>query len=194
MDSERRAAIWRPLEGHDLIGTKAPPWRDIEWIQGGPLDLGELNRDGKAVLVRFWLTGCPYCRRTAPALRSLWRRYRDDGLVVVGLHHPKSMEARQRALVERTMHDLGYDFPVGLDNSWRTVRAYGVGSVFRNFTSVSFLIDQEGIIRFVHDGGEFHDGGGGGHERCNAAMAALVSTIEEVIGSPRGDTGAVPSR
>ncbi|MFQ5351896.1 MAG: TlpA disulfide reductase family protein, partial [Candidatus Binatia bacterium] len=93
VDSERRAAIWRPLEGHDLIGTKAPPWRDIEWIQGGPLDLGELNRDGKAVLVRFWLTGCPYCRRTAPALRSLWRRYRDDGLVVVGLHHPKSMEA-----------------------------------------------------------------------------------------------------
>jgi hypothetical protein len=59
--------------------------------------------------------------------------------------------------------------------------AYGQGTVFRRFSSMSFLLDRAGRIRFVHPGGEFHEGGGSGHEECNAAYAALVRTIERLL-------------
>jgi peroxiredoxin len=170
---------WSPREGKELVGTPAPEWRDIRWVQGGPLSLAKLR--GKVVLLRFWLTDCPYCQRTAPALRQLYERYRDQGLVVVGLHHPKSEEARDVDRVARAARDLGFTFPVGIDDGWVTVRAYGVGTHFHRFTSVSFLIDASGVIRFVHDGGEFHEGGGPDHRECNAAYEALEASLRMLL-------------
>ncbi|MCI0656261.1 MAG: redoxin domain-containing protein [Acidobacteria bacterium] len=171
--------VWRPLEGRDLLGTSAPEWKGIRWIQGGPLSPSDLR--GKVVLLRFWLLDCPYCEKTAPTLREFWSKYRDQGLVVVGLHHPKSEEARDPALVIRVARNLGFDFPIGQDEAWTTLRAYGVGSHFKRFTSVSFLIDRHGVIRFVHDGGEYHRGGGRDHRECNAAYEALDATIQELL-------------
>lgn len=174
-------AAWTPNEGRDLIGTRAPEWRGIRWIQGGPLSLADLR--GKVVLLRFWLTDCPYCARTAPALRDLFERYRGRGLVVVGIHHPKSRGAREPSKVEEAAGELGMAFPIGQDNDWRTIRAYGVGTHFQRFTSVSFLIDASGTIRFVHDGGEFHGGGGADHRECNEAFEALESEIGKLLSS-----------
>jgi len=171
--------VWLPLEGRELLGTSAPEWKGIRWIQGGPLDLSALR--GKVVLLRFWLIDCPYCEKTAPALRELWSKYRAQGLVVVGLHHPKSEGAQDPAQVMRAARELGFDFPIGQDEAWTTLRAYGVGSHFKQFTSVSFLIDRNGIIRFVHDGGEYHRGGGPDHRECNAAYEALDASIQELL-------------
>lgn len=182
---ERPGPQWTPSEGASLIGTRAPDWRGIEWIQGGPLALSDLR--GKVVLLRFWLVGCPYCTRSAPALRVLSEKYLDRGLVVVGLHHPKSDAARDPDTVARAARALGFKFPIGLDNQWKSIRAYGVGDVFQRFTSVSFVIDRDGIIRFVHDGGEFHTGGGDEHRDCNSAYDALVTTIEESLSQDRDD-------
>ncbi|HMC83860.1 MAG TPA: redoxin domain-containing protein [Candidatus Polarisedimenticolia bacterium] len=173
------APEWVPREGRELLGTPAPEWRGIRWIQGGPLTLSGLR--GKVVLLRFWLMDCPFCVRTAPALRTFSERYQDQGLVVVGLHHPKSEEARDPTRVARAARDLGFDFPVGQDEDWTTVRAYGVGTHLRSFTSVSFLIDRSGIIRFVHDGGEYHPGGGPEHRECNAAYEALDAAIRRAL-------------
>ena len=180
-DGEPEASVgaWPPREGLELIGTPAPEWRGIEWIQGGPLSIESLK--GRAILLRFWLMDCPFCTNTAPALRELWEEYRGAGLVVVGLHHPKSEAARDPEQVTSAASDLGFSFPIGLDNDWLTIRSYGVGTELRRFTSVSFLIDRRGIIRFVHDGGEFHAGGGPGHEECNAAHGALRGVIEKVL-------------
>jgi thiol-disulfide isomerase/thioredoxin len=133
------------------------------------------------VLLRFWLIDCPYCVRTAPALRELAEQYRDDGLVVVGLHHPKSEPAKEADRVHRAARDLGFGFPIGQDLEWETVRSYGVGTRFQSYTSVSFLIDRDGIIRFVHDGGEYHRGGGPDHRECNAAFEALDAAILQAL-------------
>ena len=100
---------------------------------------------------------------------------------MVGLHHPKSEEALDPARVARAARGLGLDFPIGQDVEWTTVRAYGVGSHFERFTSVSFLIDRQGIIRFVHDGGEYHRGGGPDHRNCNAAYEALDAAIRKSL-------------
>lgn len=166
------AARWRPEEGRELIGTPAPEWRDLDWIQGGPLTLEDLR--GRAVLLRFWLVGCPYCRTSAPALVRLHEEFGDRGLTVVGLHHPKSEAAKDPDLVRRAAQHYGFDFPVALDNRWSTIRAYGVGSVFTRYTSVSFLIGPDGVIRWVHDGGAYAPGDG----EEGRAYEALVAAIE----------------
>jgi thiol-disulfide isomerase/thioredoxin len=174
---------WEPKEGKSLVGTRAPEWRGVEWLQGGPLTLSSLR--GKVVLVRFWLTDCALCAATAPSLRQLSERYRDRGLVVVGIHHPKSEQAKDPEVVAAAARAFGFGFPIGMDDEWQTVRAYGIGTTFKRFTSVSLLIDQQGIIRFVHDGGEFHAGGGAGHEACNAAFDSLVAVIETLCKNPQ---------
>jgi len=169
------AAPWAPAEGASLLGTRAPALRGLKWLQGGPLSLETLR--GKVVLIRFWTDGCPYCEKTAPALTSLDAKYRDKGLVVIGIHHPKEPSSDP----VKGIHALGLKFPVATDPDWQTVKAYGVGTTFTHFTSVSFLIDREGVIRFVHDGGEWHEGGGADHERCNQAFDALVATLKRLL-------------
>jgi peroxiredoxin len=173
------AAGWAPQEGQELLGTRAPQWRNLSWVQGGPLSLKRLR--GKLVLLRFWLHSCPYCQRTAPALRELWSRYGKRGLVVVGLHTPSSEETLGPQSVAGFARELGFEFPVAMDSEGSTLAAYGQGTVFRRFSSMSFLLDRAGRIRFVHPGGEFHEGGGSGHEECNAAYAAVVRTIERLL-------------
>jgi peroxiredoxin len=76
---------------------------------------------------------------------------------------------------------LGLTFPVAADNTWSTVQAYGVGTHFQRFTSISVLIDADGVIRFVHDGGEYHPGGGPEHRECNAAYATLEAAIAGLL-------------
>ena len=180
-------AGYTPTEGRELLGKPAPELVGIQWIQGGPLDLAALR--GKVVLVRFWLTGCPLCAATAPALRELDEHYRAQGLVVVGIHHPKSADVRDSAVVRRAVRGFGWAFPVGIDNDWKTVRAYGVGTHFRRFTSISVLFDRRGIIRFVHDGGEFHAGGGPDHRACNRAYEAVTQAVEQALGEGRPSAG-----
>jgi peroxiredoxin len=162
------------VEGATLIGKAAPEWKGLRWLQGGPLDLRGLR--GKPVLVRFWTDGCSYCSRSAPALRELWERYRERGLVVVGIHHPKAEASTTPAVIRRAAKALRLDFPIATDERWATVRAYGVGREFTRFTSVSFLIDQCGVIRFVHDGGTI--------AAEDAAYRVLVSAIEALLAAP----------
>lgn len=177
---------WLPAEGLDLIGRPAPEWDGIDWIQGGPLRLGSLR--GKVVLLRFWLTGCPYCTRTAPALNALDRRYRARGLVVVGLHHPKSAHTRQRDVVRAAARELEFEFPIGTDDGWTTLDHYWTGSSRRAFTSVTFLIDRGGVIRFVHDGGEFFPGPGS----AGNAYRAIEEMVERLLRQPVAGPSSPP--
>jgi peroxiredoxin len=168
-------ADWTPKEGAALVGTRAPELVGLRWLQGGPLSMAKLR--GKVVLVRFWTDGCQYCSSTAPSLRALDAAHRDDGLVVIGVHHPKEKASN----AEKAMRELGFTFPVATDPEWATVKSWGVGTTFKAFTSITFLVDRTGVIRFVHDGGEWHTGGGKGHEQCQAGYDALVATLEKVL-------------
>lgn len=181
MTTSASTGEWTPREGTELIGSAAPELEGIEWLSGGPVSLAKARDDGKVVLMRFWLTECPYCTATAPALNEMHERYGERGLTVVGIHHPKSERARDHELVRAAAGRMGFEFAVGIDDQWKTIRAYGVGTAFRNFTSVSFLIDKAGAIRWVHDGGEFHRGGGQDHQRCNAAFKSLLGELDSLL-------------
>ncbi len=169
----RRGAIWivgmavvwfsiattqaaAPIEGTELIGTRAPRWDVTAWINSKPLSLDELR--GSVVLVRWW-TGpeCPYCAASAPTLNTLHERYQAKGLVVIGFYHHKSPTPLTYRHVEQLVKRYRFQFPVAIDPEWQTLKRWWLDGHDRAWTSVSFLLDRQGIIRYIHPGGSYTD-------------------------------------
>ena len=138
-----------------LINTPAPDWAIDEWINSEPLSLAEL--DGKVILIRWWLETCPYCIASAPALNEFYEEYSDKGLVVIGMYHPKPF-GREVSLeeVREFVQAKEFEFPIAVDEDWSMLRKYWLDSHSRAFTSVSFIIDRKGFIRYIHPGGSYN--------------------------------------
>ena len=142
----------------DMIGEEAPEWSALSWINSDPLSLADLR--GKVVLIRWWLETCPYCEATAPSLNRFHTKYADQGLVVIGMYHPKpyGRKVSNREVGEYSQ-EKGFTFPVAIDEDWHTLNQYWFEQGGRDFTSVSFLIDRQGIIRYIHPGGSYNEDG-----------------------------------
>src|SRR5437868_12467326 len=70
----------------NVIGQPAPSWDELHWL-GTPQKLAALR--GKVVLIRWWSDECPLCKSTLPGLGRLYDEHQKEGLVVVGVYHPK---------------------------------------------------------------------------------------------------------
>jgi peroxiredoxin len=144
-------------EGAELIGKAAPGWDVAEWIGSTPIAFASLH--GKVVLVRWFMsTDCPYCSATAPALNALHADYHARGLAVVGMYHHKRPEPLDVDKVRGWVRDYGFQFPVAIDREWRTLRRWWLDGHDRRFTSVTFLLDRRGMIRYIHPGGTLAPG------------------------------------
>jgi len=172
-------------EAAGFIGKPAPEWTGLHWLRE-PKKLADLR--GRVVLVRWWTEGCPFCRVTAPVLKELHRDHKDDGLVVVGVYHPKP---RPRPVGKREVRaaaeELGFTFPIAVDADWRVLKRYWPKERGRSATSVSFLIDREGIIRWVHPGVEYHPSKDPEHAGCDAEYRDLKDAVSEVLGREGGE-------
>lgn len=141
-------------EGQELIGTPAPEWDLIHWTNAPPSSLASLK--GRVVLVRWWTAPhCTFCAESAPALNELNRLYRQGGLTVIGIYHHKSPAPLDPEQVESFARDFGFQFPVAIDPGWQTLKRWWLASLDRRWTSVSFLIDRQGIIQYIHPGGSY---------------------------------------
>ncbi len=177
-DAVTPAGVPASRGGVDRIGVVAPSLADAHWVVPPPTPLSDRVR-----LIRFWTDTCPFCRASAPALAELDRKYRDAGLSVVGIHHPKPRGTpSDDAAIAEVVRGWGWEFAVATDDDWSLLEAYWLSSGERDYTSVSFLIDRTGKIRFVHPGPEFHRDGPADHAQCRddyadleAAIAALLS-------------------
>ena len=141
-----------------LYGTKAKTWTAEHWINTTPLELTDLR--GKVVLVRWW-TGpyCPFCRASSAALNRWYEAYKDEGLVVVGFYHHKARSPLLVRDVETLAGKMGFTFPLAIDPNWTTLKRWWLDPVPEaRFTSVTFLLDHEGIIRHIHPGGQYVEG------------------------------------
>lgn len=159
----------------ELLGTKPPEWKLSNWLNSTPLTLEGLR--GNVVLVRWWTApGCPYCAATAPALNEFDQTYRDQGLQVIGVYHHKSAEPFDMEKVKQRTARYGLQFPVAVDDDWQTLKRWWLDHDDRAWTSVSFLLDRTGKIRFIHPGGQY--------EKGDADYERLKKKIEELIAEP----------
>ena len=170
--------------GKDRIGIAAPPFQFDGWLNSAPLTIEDLR--GQVVLVRWWTDTCPFCASSAPALRALHDEYSGKGLKVIGVFHPKDGrdDPLDVARVQRAIESRKFVFPVAIDWQWRTrtLKEWWLTGPKRPATSVTFLLDRAGTIRFVHPGMEYHDADGiEGHTMCVDDMANIRAAIERLI-------------
>jgi thiol-disulfide isomerase/thioredoxin len=125
---------FRPPAGVSEENRAAPPWR-VTLPDGRVLTSDSLQ--GKVVLVNFWATWCPYCRKEKPVIDAFWQDYRNKGFEVISISVDDTPEK-----IAAWMHDKGYAFMVAPTNA-------SVATAFGNVKSVptSFILDANGHIR-----------------------------------------------
>ena len=115
------------------------------WLNAEPLGRAALR--GHVVLVDFWTLTCINWLRTAPYVRAWARAYRDDGLVVIGVHTPEFSFEHEIARVRQATNERAIGYPVAVDND------YEIWSAFANhYWPALYFVDAEGIIRDHHFG------------------------------------------
>jgi thiol-disulfide isomerase/thioredoxin len=116
-----------------------------EWINPPPLTAEGLR--GKVVLVQFWTYSCVNWIRTLPYVRAWAEKYRDQGLVVIGVHSPEFGFEHRLANVRWASGNLRVDYPVAMDNEFSIWRAFG-----NQYWPALYLIDGKGRVRHRHFG------------------------------------------
>jgi cytochrome c biogenesis protein CcdA/thiol-disulfide isomerase/thioredoxin len=115
------------------------------WLNSPELSADKLR--GKVVLVDFWTYSCINCLRTLPYIKAWNEKYRDQGLVIIGVHAPEFAFEKDQHNVEKAVHDLGITYPVALDNR------YAIWNAYKNqYWPAHYLIDAKGVIRDHHFG------------------------------------------
>ena len=125
---------------------KAPNFQGIAaWINSAPLNISELR--GKVVLVDFWTYSCINCIRTIPYLNAWYSKYRNEGLVIVGVHTPEFDFEKNYSNVLAAVKSFGIEYPVALDSNDGTWVAYD-----NQYWPADYLIDKNGEIRYTQIG------------------------------------------
>lgn len=169
-----------PREGSELVGTAAPPLHLAHWINSEPLEIAHLR--GKVLLLRWWTDTCDLCAATAPSMLKLQEEYGAKGFQVIGVFHPKPAGDWNPTRVERAAARYGFTFPVADDGDWLALKRWWLNSAHREYTSVSFLVDKHGVVRYVHPGGEYHESQGSpAHEICDADFKTIEKTIAALL-------------
>jgi thiol-disulfide isomerase/thioredoxin len=130
------------------------------WLNTHPLSAAELR--GKVVLVDFWTYTCINWRRTLPYVRAWAEKYRDHGLVVVGVHTPEFSFEKDLDNVRREAQQQHVDYPIAVDSDFAIWRAFD-----NHYWPALYLIDAQGHIRF-------HQFGEGEYERTERVIQQLL--------------------
>jgi len=119
------------------------------WLNSPPLTAAELK--GKVVLVDFWTYSCINCLRTIPYVRAWAEKYKDQGLVVIGVHAPEFAFEKNIDNVKKAVADLHIGYPVAIDNDYAIWRAFD-----NHYWPAHYFVDVQGRIRHHHFGeGEY---------------------------------------
>jgi cytochrome c biogenesis protein CcdA/thiol-disulfide isomerase/thioredoxin len=149
----------------------------VRWLNSPPLTRELLRR--KVVLIDFWTYSCINCIRSVPYVRAWAERYKDKGLVVIGVHAPEFAFERDPANVRKAVADLGIRYPVALDNNLAIWRAFNT-----RYWPAHYLADAQGRIRYHH----FGEGS------TDETEAAIRSLLMENGATGLGETTSVNAR
>jgi thiol-disulfide isomerase/thioredoxin len=116
-----------------------------EWLNSEPLSSAELR--GHAVVVNFWTLTCINWLRQEPYVRAWSQAYRDDGLIVLGVHTPEFSFEHEAERVRRAVEEMAIDYPVALDSDYEIWRAFT-----NHYWPALYFVDRDGIVRDHHFG------------------------------------------
>src|SRR3984957_16064421 len=121
----------------------------VAWLNSPPLNRSALR--GKVVLIDFWTYSCINCLRALPYVEGWAAKYKDAGLVVIGVHTPEFAFEKERANVEKAVRDLKISYPVAIDSNYEIWQAFN-----NEYWPAHYFIDAKGRIRYHHFGeGEY---------------------------------------
>ena len=148
----------------------SPRW--LNTPDGKALNLEDLR--GKVVLLDFWTYSCINCQRTFPYETAWYDKYKDDGLVIIGVHTPEFAFEKVESNVAAAIKRYGINYPVALDNDYATWNAWD-----QRYWPAHYLIDQSGTVRQVH-------WGEGDYGETEKLIQQLLKTQPEPTAAPTG--------
>ena len=177
LDDLRGPSRFAARSGLPVLGP-APDFTGVtHWLNSGPLTLRQLR--GKVVLIDFWTYTCINCLRTLPYVRAWDERYRDRGLVIVGVHTPEFGFEKGTANVRDSIARNHLRYPVAQDNDYGTWNAWG-----NQYWPAKYLVDTSGRVRYAHFGE-------GDYDKTEAAIRSLLPDRD--LGARAGrQAGEVP--
>jgi cytochrome c biogenesis protein CcdA/thiol-disulfide isomerase/thioredoxin len=116
-----------------------------DWLNSPPLTPEGLR--GKVVVIDFWTYSCINCLRSIPYVRAWAEKYKDHGLVVIGVHTPEFAFERNVGNVRAAVSDLKIGYPVAIDNDYKIWRAFD-----NEYWPAHYFIDAQGHRRYSHFG------------------------------------------
>ena len=161
-DGTRRSDISERAKGQEpektISDTERTASKEDEYTRAGEIagSTGLINTDGvslksdageKVVLVEFWTYSCFNCQNAQPHINALYEKYKDDGLLVVGVHSPEFGFEGDISNVREAVRQANIEYPVVLDNNYTIWNAYG-----QRFWPAWYLVDIDGFIRYMHFG------------------------------------------
>ena len=151
-------------EAPEILRTVHAPLVEVDgWLQSEIDELEDLR--GQVVMVEFWTLGCYNCKNRIPYTQELYANYKDQGLEIVGIHSPEFEYEQDVSNIEKALDDLGVTWPIVLDTRRLTFRLWQGSPAYWPRT---YVIDQEGQVRFDHIGE-------GGYDDLEATVAYLLA-------------------
>jgi len=169
----RAAPAQLPVEGQlpSLAGATS-------WLNSPPLTQESLR--GKVIVVDFWTYSCINCLRSLPFVKAWNAKYKDLGLVIIGVHAPEFAFEKDLDNVRQAVHDLGITYPVALDNNYAIWRGFD-----NQYWPAHYFIDAQGRIRGHHFGE-------GEYDQSEAIIRQLLAEVG-VKDLPQNAAAAVPA-
>lgn len=152
-----------PVEG------SMPPLGNAAWLNSQPLTAPGLR--GKVVLIDFWTYSCINWRRQLPYVRAWAERYRDKGLVVIGVHSPEFEFEKDPTNVRTAAGEMGVHYPILIDSDHATWRAFN-----NEYWPALYLVDVRGRVRY-------HKFGEGDYAESEQAIQQLLAEAGAAGGS-----------
>ena len=144
---------------------------NAQWLNSPPLNSDDLR--GKVVLVEFWTYDCINCLHTVPYVKAWSAKYRQNGLLVVGVHTPEFGYEKDKDNVERAVRALGITYPVVMDNQYEIWNAYK-----NTYWPAQYLMDAQGRRRYQHFGE-------GGYQETERMIQILLAEAHQGASSSR---------
>lgn len=136
------------------------------WFNTAPIKISELR--GKVVLIDFWTYTCINCQRTLPYVEKWYEKYKDKGLVVIGVHTPEFEFEKDTDNLRKAINDFGLTYPIIQDNNYETWNAYN-----NHYWPAKYFINKDGIIVSSHFGE-------GDYDKSEKLIQQLLGINEEV--------------